>query len=173
MNSNTDLIRHAERGTELSPDSLAEALGDRSLGNPAVVSDLVGGFVTHVGQLAADCWDDKLTGEELDAQIRETCLNLGRTFQGEDPNWTATTWNTSSLGGLRSKARALLASTRVNFGQDDNFEPQVPVAGLFYTLAKQTLSAFKAASRGEEDHPLPQTLRFMISTLLGLPETPK
>ena len=56
------------------PDGLAQALGERSLSNPAVVGDLVGGFVQHVGELAGKCWDEEMTGPELDAAIKDLCL---------------------------------------------------------------------------------------------------
>ena len=155
------------------PDGLAQALGERSLSNPAVVGDLVGGFVQRVGELAGKCWDEEMTGPELDAAIKDLCLKLSRVFSGLDSRWTVTSWNTAQLGGLQSKARAMLASTKANYGADDNFDPEHPVAGLFYLLARQTLSAFKAAKRGEDDHTLPETVRFVIALLLGHPEAPK
>lgn len=156
-----------------APDGLAQALSERSLSNPDVVGDLVGGFVQHVGELAGKCWDGEMTGQELDAAIKDLCLKLSRVFSGLDSRWVANSWNTAQLGGLQSKARAMLASSKANHGFDDNFDETQPIAGVFYLLARQTLSAFKAAKQDLDDHALPGTMQFVISMLLGHPEAPK
>lgn len=159
------------------PDGLAAALGGNSLGNPAVVDQLLAGFVATVGQLGAQCLEHRLSGDELDAHIKDGCTKLGRAFSGFDERYVTTTWNTAALGGLQSKARALLAGERTRSGFDDNFDPALPVAGLFYLLARQALGALKDAAEGKGEpganHPLPRTMRYLAGVLLGHPEAPQ
>lgn len=151
------------------PDGLAAALSDKSVSNPSVIDDLVGGFVQEVSDLADKRLSNEIDGQELDGRIKALCLKLGRIFSGKEPDWVANSWNTDTLCGLQSKSRAILASVKVNNDDDSNFEPSLPVAGLFFFLAKQTLSAVNAAYAGAENHPLPDVMSYVATTLLGTP----
>ncbi|CAL1240625.1 NUDIX hydrolase [Candidatus Methylocalor cossyra] len=150
------------------PDGLAEALADNWLGNPATVNRLVGGYVDRVGDLAARCWDEKKSGDWLAAELRREAEEMATIFTGGDPAYRAPAWNTAQLAGLATRARGLLTRWKNNGSGDYEIDPKNPVASLFYALGCQTLSAFKAASRGE-DYPLPRAMAIITEALLGMP----
>lgn len=155
------------------PDGLADALSGNSLGDPAVVGALVAEFAEHVMAMLSACASGEIDNEALDAKIKDACLKMSMIFTGGDPEFLALEWNTATYAGLQTKARGMLAAARAHFGQDDNFDPAHPVAGLFHVLARQCISAYKSAEHGDGEHPLPETMQFLIGTLLNLPEAPR
>ena len=155
------------------PDGLADAMSGKHLGDPAVVGALVAEFAEHIMAMLSACASGEFDNDALDAKIKNACLKMSVIFTGGDPAFSATEWNTAQYAGLQTKARGLLASARAHFGQDDNFDPSHPVAGLFHILARQCISAYKSAEHGDGEHPLPETMQYVIGILLNLPEVPR
>jgi hypothetical protein len=152
-----------------APDGLTSALSDRSLSNPVIVSDLVAGFVEHVRDLLISAHSQEIDNDQLVAGIKTASSNLGTVFAGLVPGWPATTWNTQEMGGLKSRAKALIASSSVNFGIDANFDESNPISGLFYLLSYQIVAAYRAVYTGEESVDLPSAMRYLSATLIGSP----
>lgn len=154
------------------PDGLAEGLGENSLGNPEFVSELMAQFAGEIQAICKRGESGELDTAEVEREMQEASRRMSAIFTGKTKGYRVTTWNTARLGGLESKARGFLASLKVHYGHDYWFDNSDPVAGLFFSLAHQVVSAYMAARNGATEHHLPNAMQRVIGMLMGYPDKP-
>lgn len=93
--------RAADRGREVD---LGFSTDSRpSLGNADVVRELVSKFGTDVVAIRRDYLEDKLTGQEAQARIRDVARDYGAIVMGRDADYFALPWNSDTRLGRRIK----------------------------------------------------------------------
>lgn len=93
--------RAADRGREVE---LGFSTDPRpSLGNADVVRELVSKFGSEVVAVRRDYLEDKLTGPEAQARIRDLARDYGAIVMGRDADYFALPWNCETRLGRRIK----------------------------------------------------------------------
>lgn len=93
--------RAADRGREVD---LGFSTDPRpSLGNADVVRELVSKFGSEVVAVRRDYLEDKLTGPEAQARIRDLARDYGAIVMGRDADYFALPWNSETRLGRRIK----------------------------------------------------------------------
>lgn len=93
--------RAADRGREVD---LGFSMDPRpSLGDAGVVRDLVSKFGTDVVAVRREYLEDKLTGQEAQARIRDLARDYGAIVMGRDQDYFALPWNCDTRLGRRIK----------------------------------------------------------------------
>lgn len=93
--------RAADRGRE---EDLGFIVDPRpSLGDAGVVRDLVSKFGADVVAVRREYLEDKLTGQEAQARVRELARDYGAIVMGRDQDYFALPWNCDTRLGRRIK----------------------------------------------------------------------
>lgn len=93
--------RAADRGRE---EDLGFSVDPRpSLGDAGVVRDLVSKFGADVVAVRREYLEDKLTGQEAQARVRELARDYGAIVMGRDQDYFALPWNCDTRLGRRIK----------------------------------------------------------------------
>lgn len=93
--------RAADRGREAD---LGFSMDPRpSLGNADVVRELVSKFGADVVAVRREYLEDKLTGQEAQARIRDLARDYGAIVMGRDKDYFALPWNCDTRLGRRIK----------------------------------------------------------------------
>lgn len=93
--------RAADRGRE---EDLGFSMDPRpSLGNADVVRELVSKFGADVVAVRREYLEDKLTGQEAQARIRDLARDYGAIVMGRDKDYFALPWNCDTRLGRRIK----------------------------------------------------------------------
>lgn len=93
--------RAADRGRE---EDLGFSVDPRpSLGDAGVVRDLVSKFGADVVAVRREYLEDKLTGQEAQARVRELARDYGAIVMGRDKDYFALPWNCDTRLGRRIK----------------------------------------------------------------------
>ena len=93
--------RAADRGRA---EDLGFPMGDKpSLGSPEVVAGIMTEFASGVVDARKRYNQDKLTGEQAQAKVRELAAEYGAVVMGRDARYQALPWNDPSRLGRRIK----------------------------------------------------------------------
>lgn len=93
--------RAADRGREVD---LGFSMDPRpSLGDAGVVRDLVSKFGADIVAVRRDYLEDKITGSEAQARVKELAKHYGAIVMGRDDEYFALPWNCESRLGRRIK----------------------------------------------------------------------
>lgn len=93
--------RAADRGRE---EDLGFSVDPRpSLGDAGVVRDLVSKFGADVVAVRREYLEDKLTGQEAQARVRDLARDYGAIVMGRDKDYFALPWNCDTRLGRRIK----------------------------------------------------------------------
>ncbi|EEK4465166.1 hypothetical protein GNM83_20275 [Salmonella enterica] len=127
--------RIADRGRDQL--GFGEGDGKPSLGDPAIVADLVGEFCQAVLNVRTRYLNDEIDGVKAQFYIRQIAYDYGETIMGRDSRFQALAWH--SPANLGAKIKKVIQPVK---GIDD------PGNALFFTLAASLSSLSVALSEG-------------------------
>ena len=149
----------------IAPGALSDTASPTYLGNPDVVSALVGGFAANVEAMRTGLLSGSVSGEVAKHDLRAKIRNLADIFSGRDPGYQIIKgYNDVSLGPkLRADLGEYWQRSRAICNDD-------PVAGLFDWLAAVIMEKLKLADGDDMllEVMLKPSMQYAVKVLLGI-----